>query len=149
MRLFITAFFLTSLATFTQGQVKKILHQSFELETYNDVKLDLFGEYEIVEWAGNSVLIETSIELYSASRDVYDFFKGEGRYDLEIDSTATGGQLIHLQSVDKERKPIKYRGNECFEIVRVRILIPEDFEIIDQNNLTRKEPIKEEEDSDQ
>lgn len=138
MRLFITAFLWINLVTLTQGQVKKILHQSVELETFNKVTLDLVGEYEIVEWAGNSILVETNIELYSASRNVYNSFKDAGRYDIKAD---TLDQLVHLESVDKERRPIKYKGNECFEIVRVRILIPEDFEIIDQKNLARKEPI--------
>ena len=142
MRLFLSSCLLFLLCSTAQGQVKKILHQSFELETINDVKFDLFGEYEIVQWAGNSILVETSVELYSASRDVYNHFKKEGRYDLKADTT---GSMITLQSVDRERRPIKYRGEECFEIIRVRILAPEDFDIVDRQTLARKEPILAEE----
>ncbi len=118
------------------------MHQSFEIEELDQIKLDLVGEYEIVEWAGNSILIETNIELYSASRDIYNFFKEQGRYDVEADSSAN---LINLKSVDKVRKPIKTRKGECFEIIRVRVLVPEDFNIIDQNTLVRAEPTKKEE----
>ncbi len=125
----------------SSGQVKKILHQSFEIEELNNIQLDLVGDYEIVEWAGNAILIETSIELYSASKDIYNFFKKEGRYDVKAD---TLDNAILLSSFDKERKPIKTKKGECFEIIRVRVLVPEDFDILDQNNLIRKEPTTEE-----
>lgn len=139
--LFFSFLFFVNLA---DAQVKKILHQSFEIEESDQINLDLVGEYEIVAWAGNSVLIETNIELYSASRDIYNFFKEQGRYDVELDSTSS---QTNLRSVDKERKPIKTRKGECFEIVRVRVLVPEDFNVIDQKTLVRSEPtIKDEED---
>lgn len=141
MRLFVVAFLFTCFSVTVQAQVKKTLHQSFEIEGLDNINLDLIGEYEIVEWAGNSVLVETSVELYSASRDIYKFFKDQGRYDVKADTLTNA---IHLASVDKERKPIKTKRGECFEIVRVRILVPEDFNVIDQNTLVRKESSTEE-----
>jgi len=91
--------------------------------------LDIVGEYEIVEWAGNSILVETNLELYSASRGIYNFFKDKGRYDVKADSAVN---QINLVSVDKERKPIETKEAE-------------DFNVVDQNTLVRKEPtIKEE-----
>ena len=142
MRLFIVAFLFVCFLPFSQGQIKKILHQSFEIEDFDNVKLDIVGEYEIVEWAGNSILVETNLELYSASRGIYNFFKDKGRYDVKADSAVN---QINLVSVDKERKPIETKEGECFEIVRVRVLVPEDFNVVDQNTLVRKEPtIKEE-----
>ncbi len=137
MKPFIIAFLVFCSSSVIQAQVKKILHQSFEIEEVDNIKLNLAGEYEIVTWAGNSILIETNIELYSASRDIYNFFKEKGRYDVEAD---TSGSVIHLNSVDMERKPIRTKKGECFEIIRVRVLIPEDFNIIDQLTLARKEP---------
>jgi hypothetical protein len=138
MRLLVLSiFFFFFSFSFAQAQVKKILHQSFEIEGIDNVKLDFAGGYDIVAWAGNSILIETNIELYSASRDIYNHFKKEGRYDVAAD---TAINLINLRSVDKERKPIRTSKGECFEIVRVRILIPEDFNIMNKTTLARKEP---------
>lgn len=137
MRLLATVLVLVFSMIQLEAQVKKILHQSFEIEEMNNVKLDLAGDYEIVEWAGNAILVETNIELYSASRDIYNFFKDKGRYDVEADS---GSTMITLRSVDKERKPIRSKKGECFEIIRVRILVPEDFDVVDQQTLVRIDP---------
>jgi hypothetical protein len=137
MRLLVLSFFLFIITSSTQAQVKKILHQNFEIEGIDNVNLDFAGDYEIMTWAGNSILVETNIELYSASRDIYNHFKKEGRYDVEADTAAN---LINLRSVDKERKPIRTSKGECFEIVKVRVLVPEDFNIIDQTSMVRKEP---------
>lgn len=123
-----------------QAQVRKILHQSFEIESSNSVSLDLTGEYEIVEWAGNAILVESSIELYSASRAIFEAFKEDGRYDVEAEAA---GDQTTLRSVDKVRRPIRNKKKEeCFEIIKVRILIPEDFEVKDQKTLIRTEPIE-------
>jgi hypothetical protein len=122
------------------AQVRKILHQSFEIESSNTVSFDLAGEYEFVKWAGNAILVESSIELYSASRAIFNAFKEEGRYDVQSEVT---GDVITLRSTDKERLPIRNKDKEeCFEIVKVRVLIPEDFEIQDQNTIIRKTPIE-------
>ena len=137
MRLLILSFFVFLLSTSANAQVKKILHQSFEIESIDNIKLDLTGDYEIVAWAGNSILIETNIELYSASRDIYNFFKEKGRYDVAADSSDNS---ILLTYVDNERKPIRTSKGDCFEIVKVRILVPEDFNVIDKSALVRKEP---------
>lgn len=138
MRILALTFILIFSYSIAQAQVKKILHQSFDLEKVDNVKLDLAGDYEIIAWAGNAILVETNIELYSASRDIYNHFKKEGRYEIAVDSTSTQ-ELIQLRSVDKERKPIRTSKGECFEIIRVRVMIPEDFNVIDKSTLIRKE----------
>lgn len=144
MRLFTIAIINLFLFTSISAQVKKIIHQSFEIEKLDNIKLDLVGDYEVIEWAGNSILIETNIELYSASRDIYNALKEVGRYEVIAD---TSTNLIQLSAFDKERKPIRTKKGECFEIIRVRVLVPEDFDIIDKNTLVRTEPsAKEEED---
>ncbi len=137
MRILSLLMFIFCFSVVAQAQVKKILHQSFEIEELDNIKLNLTGDYEIVEWAGNSILVETNVELYSASRDIYNFFKEQGRYEIKADTVANA---IHLKSVDSERKPIKTRKGECFEIIRVRVLIPEDFNVVDQQTLVRIDP---------
>lgn len=122
------------------AQVRKILHQSFDIEESNTVNLDLAGEYEIVEWAGNAILVESSIELYSASRAIFDAFREDGRYDVESEAS---GDVTILRSTDKERRPIRNKNKEeCFEIIKVRVLIPEDFNIQDHKTLVRENPIQ-------
>ena len=140
MRLYLLLFSLSLFTSDLSAQVRKILHQSFEIESTNTVNLDLAGEYEIVHWAGNAILVETSIELYSASRAIFEAFKEDGRYEVEAE---TNNDQTILQSIDKERRPIRNKNKEeCFEIIKVRVLIPEDFDVQDQKTLIRKTPVE-------
>jgi len=117
-----------------EAQLQKILHQSFEIEEVASISLDLYGEYEIEKWAGNTILTETSIQLYDANPNIFKFLVKNGRYEIE---SGGEGELFSLTSKDKQRRSIKTKEGECFEFVKLKIFIPEDFEIVDTKNLKR------------
>ena len=126
----------------TFAQLEKSIHQTFELDTFNQVNINLQGEVEIEKWAGNTIMAETKIKLYDASAGILSYFVKEGRY--EIISHASGTQ-IELKSKDVVRKPIQTKNGQCFEEVMVKIYMPEDFESDDSDLWTRKEEATEEE----
>ncbi len=117
-----------------EAQLQKILHQSFELDEIDHIALDLYGEYDIETWAGNTILTETSVQLYGANPSLLKFLVKKGRY--EIESKGDGGTMS-LTSKDKNRTLMKYKGEDCFEFVKLKILIPEDFNIVSNKKLQR------------
>ena len=117
-----------------QAQLEKILHQSFDLTSINNITLDLYGEYEIEKWAGNSILTETTVQVYDASIGIFKHFVENGRYGIEANLE---NELITLTSKDKERTAIRTKKGECYEFIKVRIFVPDDFKIVDQGSLVR------------
>ena len=137
MRVFSIVFLCVFSFQMANAQLTKMLHQTFEIDSVDKITLSLVGEYEIEKWAGNTILTETKVELYSATAGIFKFFIEEkGRYDIvaEID-----GMTAALFSNDSERKTIKNKENdtECFEIVKLKIFVPDDFNIDDPVNLIR------------
>lgn len=132
--------FLSFLFTWTfsaNAQLKKTIHQTFDLEEINLVQLDLYGEYVIEPWAGNSIMSETKVELYEASPAILKFFLEEKeRYKINV--VAENG-TVHLDSNDKERRTIQYRGTDCFEAVKLKLYVPEEYEIVNNRTLKKKQ----------
>jgi len=105
------------------------------MDEIENVSIDLYGEYKVEKWAGNTIMVETKIELYDASPSIFKHFLADGRY--EIEATAEGNS-VQLDSKDKERKPIRSKTGECYEIIKVKLRIPDDFDVVAQNKLARK-----------
>lgn len=107
------------------GQLRKVIHQTFDLDSVAVLNFDLYGDYVVENWAGSNVLSETTIKLYQASDAVLNFFIESGRYELLADKSGTS---LALKSKDKERKSIKTSRGETTEIVKMRIMVPESFQ---------------------
>jgi len=121
-----------------KAQLKKTVHQTFEVGEARNINLDVFGEYEIEAWPGNTIMSETKIELYDASPHILKFFMEEKeRYKLRLDGE--GEESISLVSIDQERRSIQYKGNECFEQVKVKLYVPEEFVAVNPKTLRKKE----------
>lgn len=120
------------------AQLKKTVHQTFEIGEARNINLDVFGEYEIEAWPGNTIMSETKIELYDASPHILKFFLEEKeRYKLTLNGE--GEESVSLVSNDKERRSIQYKGKECFEQVKVKIFVPEEFVEVNPKTLRKKE----------
>ncbi|MFT4760680.1 MAG: hypothetical protein ACI9XO_004354 [Paraglaciecola sp.] len=134
--IFRASFLFLFLFTFSnaQAQLEKVMHQTFEVGSMEGISLDLTGEYTIEKWAGNTIMTETKVELYEASPAILNhFIRKAKRYEVVADTVNT--QLM-LSSLDKERKPIRTKTQECPEIVHVRIFIPDTFEMTGDNSQT-------------
>jgi hypothetical protein len=119
------------------AQLSKVIHQTFEIDSVDKITVNLVGEFELEKWAGNEILTETKIEIYDATAGIFKYFIEEkGRYDIvaEID-----GMSASLFSNDSERRTIKNKetDKECYEFIKVRIFVPDDFNIDDPVNLVR------------
>jgi hypothetical protein len=121
------------------GQLEKTIHQTFDLEGKTTIQLDLFGQYNIVPWAGNNVLVETKIQLYNSSAPVLSHFvEKDKRYHIEAD-TASAGTII-LVSHDKKRAALRTKtGAESIEVVETKVFVPDTFIVRDERTLVMEE----------
>lgn len=120
------------------AQQKKTVHQTFPVnEEALTINLEVYGDYELEPWPGNTIMSETKIELEGAPPHVLKFLMEEKeRYTLEISGE---GESITLLSKDKERRQIQYKGADCYENVRLKLYVPDDFEVMSDKVLRRKE----------
>ncbi len=123
------------LSTALQAQLERIIHDEFDVDEISVLNLDLYGEYEIVPWAGNKILVETKIELYSATNAILNHFIEAGRYKIDLLGDVGEASMV---SMDMERKPIRTKSGECSEYVSIRLFIPEDFNTTQKNMLSRE-----------
>ena len=127
MHLRIVLFFTLLFSTFSlSAQLEKTIHQTFDVADFDAISIDLIGDTtKIVAWAGNTILTETKVKLYDASKSILThFMEKEQRYAIQSDSI---GQELKLVSVHTERKPIRTRSGECPEYINIRVFVPEDF----------------------
>ncbi|MEL6866479.1 MAG: hypothetical protein AAFP19_18785 [Bacteroidota bacterium] len=120
-----------------EAQLEKVLHQTFEVEGISNISLDIAGELEIVKWAGNTILAETNVQLYDASPSVMRFVLDKGRYDILANDKADDFKIF---SKNGERATINTKQGQVYEMIKVRIFVPEDFEIVDNTSLQRPSP---------
>lgn len=112
-------------------QTEKILYQTFSIsDTTRIVQLDIVGEMEYEPWPADKLMVETYVMLEGAPPNVMDFFVEQGRYAL----SGEGVETMEVQSQDKERRKIEYKGTTCFEQVKVKIFIPKNFELDEARN---------------
>lgn len=119
----------------SHAQLEKVLHQTFFLEEIDLVALNVAGDIEIEQWAGNTIMTETRVKLYEGSPGIINYFVKAGRYDIEKEDFGTTG--IKLNSKDNIRRPIRTKTGECYEEVTVRVFVPEDFEKNQNGTLER------------
>ncbi len=122
-----------------QAQFEKIIHQTFEVDQFDQIDLDVYGEYKVETWAGNVVLTESKIQLFDASPSIFDYYLGKKRYDLVAEETASG---LLIKSFDRERKQIRTKKGECYEIIEITLFVPEDFEKKSENKLIREQEME-------
>ena len=129
---------LLCLAFTANAQLEKIMHQTFEISEAEDITIDLMGDYAIEHWAGNTIMTETKVELFEASPAILKHFVEKAkRYNVATESI--NDNSIRLYSTDKERKAIRTKFGECYELVNIRVFIPENYEILNDSLLTKKD----------
>jgi len=125
-----------SFGTTLFAQLKETIHQTFEIDEAESINLDIAGDYEIIKWAGNTLMSKTYIELSDAKPSILNYYlKEEGRYELEGNAS---GESFSLVSKDKNRRPIKYKELTCYEYTKVVIYVPDDFVEASKTSLVRQ-----------
>lgn len=138
---FLTTVFLLTFSLLAQAQMERTMYQVFEVDSAQTVHFEVAGEYQILEWAGNSILVETNVQIWDASREILADLIKIGRYDLATDSTAgPNPKQVRIFTKNLNRKSIKrLDGQKCLEIAVTKIFVPDTFYISDdKQRLTRK-----------
>ena len=131
----IIIFLLFSLST--QAQLERVIHQTFEIkEEVNAVSLDLLDSYEIEKWAGNNIMTVAKIELTGGANHILDFFVKEGRYEMEMKEEETKATLTNIL---KERKEMNWKNGLVFELVTIKMYVPEDFDLAGEQLIRKAE----------
>lgn len=123
------------LGTPLSAQLKETVHQTFEIDEAQSINLDIAGDYEIVKWAGNTLMSKTYIELSDARPSILNHYLKEGRYELEGNAS---GESFSLVAKDKVRQAIKYKDLTCYEYTNVVIYVPDDFVEASKTSLVRQ-----------
>lgn len=139
---FLFGFFLLGCSV-VQAQIHDRLHWVFPVDSVQQIDFDLVDRYEAENWDGNQIMVTSEITVYNATKGIVRFFLEDNRRWDVID-TLTGTTLL-LDSYHSRRAPIVSGGEECYEVVQVKVYIPKDFEA-DPNSASwfRKEEAKEE-----
>lgn len=122
------------------AQLKKTLHQTFEVP--DSAAFLVFGLFEgdtytIQPWAGNNIMTESQVSVYSSTQPVFDHLVENGRYRFEA---REGRDTFGLFSHDLKRLAIRAAGMQAFEEVEVRIFIPDSFRKIGDRVYSRPKP---------
>lgn len=123
-----------------QAQMVRTLYQMFEVDSVKTIQLEISDIYEINTWAGNSVLIETTIKLGNGSPEILDFLIKKGRYDVAIDTSMKESVRLYTKMPDRDKNKLKTPAGEVTEIPEAKIFVPDSFIWTeDKKTLTRKE----------
>ncbi|NJC26616.1 hypothetical protein [Neolewinella antarctica] len=114
-----------------------IFHKTVDLDAVNEVSLDVYANdnYEVRQWPGDDILVETSVKITNAKPSLLQFFLENNRYDLGANVTGDRMQLI---STDKTRRQIQGREGTTTEDVAIVVYMPEEFTDAGSNTYRRK-----------
>ncbi len=119
-------------APFSNGwaQIEDVIHQTFPVtDTIQTIDISIVDSVEVEIWGGNKIMTETSILLEGAKRGYLEHFIKNERYKI---SSTLEDQTLELSSMFPVKKEIKFNNNAVFELIRVRIFVPEEFKFDDQ-----------------
>ncbi len=125
------------LTTLVQAQMERTMYQVFEVDSVKTAQLEILDLYELHSWAGNSILVETNVQISNASPEILDYLIKNGRYDVKMDTVAPGQVKIYTKI--KDRKKVKTLAGECTELPMAKIFVPDTFLWSeDQKSIRRK-----------
>ena len=125
------------------AQIHDRLHWVFPVDSVDQVNFDLVDPFVVENWDGNQIMVTSEITVYNATKGIMKFFIEENKRWEIIDTLQNG--ILTIDSYQSRRAPIQSRGEECYEIVKVKVFLPSDYiRVADSENWVRK---KEEEES--
>ncbi len=104
------------------SQIASTFHQSFTIdEDIPLIVIDLDYPVQVEEWAGSTILVETSVQLSNTSKQLLDYYIRDGRYKVEQKDYTAAIEYGHKKMT---RKAIYTQNGPCKEIVLVKIYTP-------------------------
>jgi len=118
------------------AQFSKTVHHSFEADSASTITINIEGDVSVEAWEGNTVLVETNIRVYNASKSLFEFMVDEqGRYEVLGNLS---GSTLAITSKDSERRIIQTKKGQANEEVIVRVRLPKRFDGEGTGPYTRK-----------
>lgn len=109
------------------AQVVRTVHQAFPMDkVYTQVHIDIGYPFKYEPWAGDYVLVETTINLNNATKSLMDFFQESGRYKVEQYKYQAGAGFRMKKMI---RRPIQTSKGICEENVLIRLYVPEHLKV--------------------
>lgn len=118
------------------AQQERSFHQNFTAEKYASVSINIPQEVTVEHWAGNTILTELSVEIYDVTPAVFKHFINEDRYSFTLEEN--GETAATIKYTVENRQPIRTREGEVYEFIRIRLLVPETFDISDPTKIVRQ-----------
>lgn len=123
----------------SQAQYRKVVHQTFETDSIDQIVLQLVGDLTIDTWPGNIIMTETTVNIFDASSGLVKHMMEAGRYE-SLSARPNESMILTIASKDQDRKDIKVRRKvdgelverKVFELVDVRVFIPEEFAFMNE-----------------
>ena len=124
MRIIFTLLLLSfSLLSF--GQIQRTIHKTIKQDQIHMVQVDFDREMEVEEWTGSRILIETTVSLEGANKNILEHLIEAGRYNL-IEEVQGSVLRLDFHNIDKR---IVVRGVEVFEKITLKFFVPEGVKV--------------------
>ncbi|MBP7821666.1 MAG: hypothetical protein KA010_02005 [Saprospiraceae bacterium] len=131
----VIAFFVLFSNSFNlQAQIEKTKHFVFNLDSISTIKINVSDEFVVDFWPGNTMLIETNIQLFDANPNIFKSNDKEGRYDF---LSSVNAQELTIYPKFTSRKTLQSKTQQLYEIVKLKLYISEEFQMTDPNTYTR------------
>jgi hypothetical protein len=139
-RAYFSVFFVFFTVFHAQAQMKKTLYQIFEIDSFSRVNLEMADLSTLEYWGGNSILVETNIELTNATPEIVKFLIEQKRYEIQADTVSKEAIRLFTKERPSIEKGIKTpSGGKCAELTTARIYVPDTFYWSDDRKmLTRR-----------
>lgn len=125
------------------AQIHDRLHWIFPVDSVEQVAFDLVDPFEVTNWDGNQIMVTSEITVYNATKGIMKFFIEENRRWEIIDTLQAG--ILTIDSYQSRRAPIQSGGEQCYEIVKVKVFLPSTYEKLPDDEIwMRKEEAVEE-----
>ena len=116
------------------AQTQTKVHQSFNLDGLKNITIDISYPYDVEIWDGNTVLLETSIDLDNAPPNLVKMFLETGRYKV-LQQLNTNEVKFNLQPISR-REVLTSKGT-CVENISMTFYIPKDVTTQTLGNFTK------------
>lgn len=135
-KLLLTATFLLNF-TIAQAQVEKTFFQTYNIgDGSGRITIQANDTYELRPWNGVQLMIETTARLDGGNMDLLSILIKDGRYNFDFEQRGEGLIFHPKLSV---RSQIKHLGQICRETVKLLIFVPDEFLILSQTELIRRD----------
>ena len=118
------------------AQAEKVIYQYLMVnDSVSTIKIQLADNIEVIPWHHeNKLMIEANAQLYGGSLDLLKIVIREGRYNIIFEDNFPSTTLRYITD---SRPLLKNRDKLCIETVKLRIYIPDIFEMKSPTEYTR------------